>query len=98
MEILKQMTKSNIELTGLDEKVKYTNLEVAIECLEWVSHEPNLDGEDRIHVYPSDFAHPFWHEFFSTLHKTHSYFRIVLDHFNLELVSSTENILVFSKK
>lgn len=92
------MTKSSIELTGLDEKVKYTNLEVAIECLEWVSYEPNLDGDDRIHIDPSDFSHPFWNEFFATFHKTHPYFRIVLDHFNLELVYATGQNVVFSKK
>ena len=97
------MTKSNIELTGLDEKVKYTNLEVAIECLEWVStdFQMNPNHEDYcgfINIDPRDFSNPFWEEFFSTLHKTHSYFKIVLDHFRLKLESAIETEVIITRK
>lgn len=100
---MKQTEKSSIELTGLEEKVKYTNLEVAIECLEWVStdFQLNPNHEDYlgfINIDPTWFSNPFWEEFFSTLNKTHSYFKIVFDHFNLNLVSAIETEVIISRK
>ena len=100
---MKQTEKSSIELTGLEEKVKYTNLEVAIECLEWVATDFQLDPNHEdylgyINIDPAEFSNPFWEEFFSTLYKTHRYFQIVFDHFGLELESAVETEVIISRK
>jgi len=100
---MKQTEKSSIELTGLEEKVKYTNLEVAIECLEWVATDFQLDPNHEdycgfINLDPVDFQNPRWTEFFSTLYKTHRYFQIVFDHFGLELESAVETEVIISRK
>lgn len=80
-----------------------TNLEVAIDCLEWVATDFQLDISHIdycgfINIDPMDFNDPQWQEFFSTLGKTHKYFQVVFDHFGLELESALETEVIISRK
>jgi len=97
------MDENSIELSGLEAKRKYSSLEVAIECLEWISADEQLNPRAQNHkgtltINPYDFFNPSWQEFFSTLHLTKNYFKIVFDHFNLNLTVATEDMVTFNRK
>lgn len=98
---MKQMTETSIENSRIVGEM--SNLETAIECLEWVATDFQLDPNHEdycgfINLDPVDFQNPRWTEFFSTLYKTHRYFQIVFDHFGLELGSAIETEVIISKK
>lgn len=80
-----------------------TNLEVAIDCLEWVAKDFQLDPDHEdycgfINLDPVDFKAPEWREFFSKLYLTHRYFQIVFEHFGLELESAVDTEVIISRK
>ena len=100
MEKLKQTDKSSIELSGFEREM--SNLEVAIDCLEWVAKDFQLDpNHENYHGYinidPFDFQDEKWWEFFSTLHMTYPYFKVVFDHFGLVLDHAIKDEVVISK-
>ena len=98
---MKQADRSCIEYSRFEEKI--SNLEVAIDCLEWVNTDFQLNPKHEdycgfINIDPSDFSDPTWNEFFSTLISTHRYFQVVFDHFGLELESTLETEVIISRK
>jgi hypothetical protein len=100
MEMLKQTDKSSIESSGFEREM--SNLEVAIDCLEWVATDYQLDPNHEnyhgyININPFDFQDEKWWEFFSTLHMTYPYFKVVFDHFGLRLDSAIKDEVIISK-
>lgn len=101
MEDLKQNNKTNIERSeGL---VEISNLELAIDCLTWVAADFQLNPKHEdylgfINIDPNDFSNPAWKEFFSTLYRTHRYFQVVFDHFELRLEEAIQTEIIISKK
>jgi hypothetical protein len=81
-----------------------SNLEVAIDCLEWVATDFQLNPKHEdycgfINIDPCDFSDPTWTEFFLTLRLTHKYFQVVFEHFGLELESAQETeVVIINKK
>ena len=100
--MLKQTNKASIESLSIKEKM--SNLETAIDCLEWVAKDYQLDPnhEDYLGFINIDtvwFNNPVYREFFGTLHLTYRYFQVVFEHFGLVLESATENeIIICAKK
>lgn len=101
MEHLKQTAETSIENSSFERKM--SNLEVAIDCLEWVSTDFQLDPKHEqycgfVNINPQDFTNPMWQEFFSTLWMTKGYFQVVLDHFELTIDRAIEQEIIFSKR
>jgi len=97
---MKQTTKESIELSGIERKK--SNLEIAVDCLEWVSLDFQLDPFHEeylgyINIDPQDFIQPEWQEFFSTLHVTKNYFSVVFDHFGLKINKASQKEIIISK-